>query len=211
MTMIAIKPHQKIPEMPLISNLAPQRIYIKQEMMDLTVGDYSDRLRRVDAISPESDHSYELNDGEPRMTVIDEDGGRFEGDVHSDNDNDGPLDLRVNLDRGASPHRDRDSGTESDDTDDKLMIQDDADCKPYKKNLIKRCKSAKNSFFQVHAVNFTKNKLFLHTHALPVSVACSRNNCSRFFFFFEGGRTGFMLLDSFIPEFQTKNISIHKI
>lgn len=163
--------------------------------MDLTVGDYSDRLRRVDAISPGSDRSYELNDGEPRMTVIDEDGGRFEGDVHSDNDNDGPLDLRVNLDRGASPHRDRDSGTESDDTDDKLMIQDDADCKPYKKNLIKRCKSAKNSFFQVHTVNLTKKTGYFYTHALPVSVACSRNNCSRFFFSDGGGNwvyvTGF--------------------
>lgn len=197
MTMIAIKPHQKIPEMPLISNLAPQRIYIKQEMMDLTVGDYSDRLRRVDAISPESDHSYELNDGEPRMTVIDEDGGRFEGDVHSDNDNDGPLDLRVNLDRGASPHRDRDSGTESDDTDDKLMIQDDADCKPYKKNLIKRCKSAKNSFFQVHAVNLTKTGYF-YTHTRFLFQLRAPEIIARDFFFFFFGRENWVYVTGFL-------------
>lgn len=50
---------------------------------------------------------------------------------------DAPLDLRVNCGR-ISPARD--SGTESDDTEDKLILQDGGDYKPFKKSLIKRCK-----------------------------------------------------------------------
>lgn len=50
---------------------------------------------------------------------------------------DSPLDLRINCGR-ISPGA-RDSGTESDDTEEKI-IQEGADCKPYKKSLIKRCK-----------------------------------------------------------------------
>lgn len=55
-------------------------------------------------------------------------------------DSESPLDLRVKCGR-MSPGGGRDSGTESDDTDDKIEIQDGGpDCKPYKKSLIKRCK-----------------------------------------------------------------------
>lgn len=51
---------------------------------------------------------------------------------------DAPLDLRVNCGR-ISPARD--SGTESDDTEDKLIVlQEGGDYKPFKKSLIKRCK-----------------------------------------------------------------------
>lgn len=50
---------------------------------------------------------------------------------------DAPLDLRVNCGR-ISPARD--SGTESDDTEDKLILQEGGDYKPFKKSLIKRCK-----------------------------------------------------------------------
>lgn len=52
-----------------------------------------------------------------------------------DEDADAPLDLRVNCGR-VSPARD--SGTESDDTEDKIILQDGAE--PFKKSLIKRCK-----------------------------------------------------------------------
>lgn len=52
-----------------------------------------------------------------------------------DEDVDAPLDLRVNCGR-VSPARD--SGTESDDTEDKIILQDGAE--PFKKSLIKRCK-----------------------------------------------------------------------
>jgi hypothetical protein len=57
---------------------------------------------------------------------------------------DSPLDLRINCGR-LSPGA-RDSGTESDDTEEKI-IQEGADCKPYKKSLIKRCKSSQNDFY----------------------------------------------------------------
>lgn len=56
---------------------------------------------------------------------------------------DAPLDLRVNCGR-MSPARD--SGTESDDTEDKMMVDEGDDYKPFKKNLIKRCKSFLISF-----------------------------------------------------------------
>ncbi|XP_060526077.1 ecdysone-induced protein 74EF isoform X2 [Cylas formicarius] len=60
-------------------------------------------------------------------------------------DEDSPLDLRVNNSgRMMSPARD--SGTESDDTDDKMMIQEGADCKPYKKSLIKRFDKEQNNY-----------------------------------------------------------------
>lgn len=49
---------------------------------------------------------------------------------------DSPLDLRIKCGR-ISPAA-RDSGTESDDTEDKILQE--LDCKPYKKSLIKRCK-----------------------------------------------------------------------
>ncbi|KAH0814175.1 hypothetical protein GEV33_008617 [Tenebrio molitor] len=52
---------------------------------------------------------------------------------------DSPLDLRINCGR-LSPGA-RDSGTESDDTEEKI-IQEGADCKPYKKSLIKRWSGA---------------------------------------------------------------------
>lgn len=56
---------------------------------------------------------------------------------------DSPLDLRINCGRSSSPSA-RDSGTESDDTDEKMLLHDDGqDCKPYKKSLIKRCKFSK--------------------------------------------------------------------
>lgn len=51
---------------------------------------------------------------------------------------DAPLDLRVNCGR-MSPGRD--SGTESDDAEDKLMLQTGGGYKPFKKDLIKRCES----------------------------------------------------------------------
>lgn len=49
---------------------------------------------------------------------------------------DAPLDLRVNCGR-VSPARD--SGTESDDAEEKLILQNGAGYKPFKKDLIKRC------------------------------------------------------------------------
>lgn len=49
---------------------------------------------------------------------------------------DAPLDLRVNCGR-VSPARD--SGTESDDPDEKLILQTEGGYKPFKKDLIKRC------------------------------------------------------------------------
>ncbi|KAK9884750.1 hypothetical protein WA026_007599 [Henosepilachna vigintioctopunctata] len=57
---------------------------------------------------------------------------------------DSPLDLRVNGSR-SSPGA-RDSGTESDDTEDKLQIPEGADCKPYKKSLIKRFDKEQNNY-----------------------------------------------------------------
>lgn len=189
-----LKPHQKIPEMPLIPNLAPQRIFIKQEILDREYDSLgSPRLspkrqtlpsdypreespyhspialntHKMDyqhtVHSPHGDHERRSPENgyesptESRITIIEETRRIFEPtnnnspslenehhqtdiDVENSEDNDSPLDLRVNFDRDNCPNRDRDSGTESDDTEDKLMIQDDADCKPYKKNLIKRCK-----------------------------------------------------------------------
>ncbi|XP_066254543.1 ecdysone-induced protein 74EF isoform X2 [Euwallacea similis] len=139
MTMIMLKPHQKIPEMPLIANLAPQRIFVKQEMMERE--EFVRRSPHRDAVTPKSEHSYEHD---ARLTVI-EDNFNDEKvfDDKNIDTNDSPLDLRVK-DRGVSPNRD--SGTESDDTDDKLMIQDDADCKPYKKSLIKRFDKEQNNY-----------------------------------------------------------------
>ncbi|XP_044259534.1 ecdysone-induced protein 74EF isoform X3 [Tribolium madens] len=55
---------------------------------------------------------------------------------------DSPLDLRINCGR-ITPGRD--SGTESDDTEDKI-IQEGADCKPYKKSLIKRFDKEQNNY-----------------------------------------------------------------
>ncbi|KAJ3665609.1 hypothetical protein Zmor_001099 [Zophobas morio] len=54
-----------------------------------------------------------------------------------------PLDLRINCGR-ISPGA-RDSGTESDDTEDKIM-QEGPDCKPYKKSLIKRFDKEQNNY-----------------------------------------------------------------
>ncbi|XP_030757042.1 ecdysone-induced protein 74EF isoform X2 [Sitophilus oryzae] len=123
--MILLKPHQKITEMPLIQSLAPQKMFIKQEVI----------------LDKDSSKTYLIE----------------ENDDHCDDIEDvGPLDLRVNCGRGVMDNnvveggvvncRDRDSGTESDDTDDKLMIHDDADCKPYKKNLIKRFDKEQNNY-----------------------------------------------------------------
>jgi hypothetical protein len=56
---------------------------------------------------------------------------------------DSPLDLRINCGR-LSPGA-RDSGTESDDTEEKI-IQEGADCKPYKKSLIKRFDKEQNNY-----------------------------------------------------------------
>lgn len=50
---------------------------------------------------------------------------------------DAPLDLRVNCGGPVSPARD--SGTESDDADEKLVLQNGGGYKPFKKDLIKRC------------------------------------------------------------------------
>lgn len=184
-----LKPHQKIPEMPLISNLAPQRIFIKQEILDRDYHNMGSPRQGSEPDCPTSKSPYNLpntnvdfelmvnsprknrdcspkpfpidsydNSNEARLTIIDQPNNRNcedmdtsengdtvknDIDVEASEDNETPLDLRVNFDRGSSPNRqtDRDSGTESDDTDDKLLIQDDADCKPYKKSLIKRCKS----------------------------------------------------------------------
>ncbi|KAL3278170.1 hypothetical protein HHI36_013511 [Cryptolaemus montrouzieri] len=65
----------------------------------------------------------------------------YEDYICTNLEEDSPLDLRVN--GGRSSPGARDSGTESDDMDDKLQIPEGADCKPYKKNLIKRCKCFK--------------------------------------------------------------------
>lgn len=54
-----------------------------------------------------------------------------------------PLDLRVNCGR-ISPAGD--SGTESDDAEEKLILQNGGGYKPFKKDLIKRCESS----FQYH-------------------------------------------------------------
>lgn len=62
----------------------------------------------------------------------------YEDFICTNLEEDSPLDLTVN--GGRSTPSLRDSGTESDDTEDKLQIPDGADHKPYKKNLIKRCK-----------------------------------------------------------------------
>lgn len=51
---------------------------------------------------------------------------------------DSPLDLRIKCGR-ISPGA-RDSGTESDDLEEKILQDGGPDCKPYKKSLIKRCK-----------------------------------------------------------------------
>lgn len=53
-------------------------------------------------------------------------------------EDDAPLDLRVNCGR-VSPARD--SGTESDDADEKLILENGGGYKPFKKDLIKRCES----------------------------------------------------------------------
>ncbi|XP_018572582.1 ecdysone-induced protein 74EF-like isoform X1 [Anoplophora glabripennis] len=58
-----------------------------------------------------------------------------------DEDADAPLDLRVNCGR-VSPARD--SGTESDDTEDKIILQDGAE--PFKKSLIKRFDKEQNNY-----------------------------------------------------------------
>lgn len=63
----------------------------------------------------------------------------YEDFICTNLEEDSPLDLTVN--GGRSTPGARDSGTESDDTEDKLQIPEGADCKPYKKSLIKRCKS----------------------------------------------------------------------
>lgn len=55
-----------------------------------------------------------------------------------DDEEDAPLDLRVNCGR-ISPARD--SGTESDDAEEKLILQNGGGYKPFKKDLIKRCES----------------------------------------------------------------------
>lgn len=55
---------------------------------------------------------------------------------------DSPLDLRINCGR-ISPGA-RDSGTESDDLEEKILQDGGPDCKPYKKSLIKRCKWTQN-------------------------------------------------------------------
>ncbi|XP_076258686.1 ecdysone-induced protein E74 isoform X3 [Rhynchophorus ferrugineus] len=128
MTMILLKSHQKIPEMPLIQNLAPQKVFIKQELLDRDLEGHIHAKNRhfpADLDRRDKDDASEADTNET---------------------NDSPLDLRVNFDRGHSPVRDRDSGTESDDTEDKLMIQDDADCKPYKKSLIKRFDKEQNNY-----------------------------------------------------------------
>ncbi|KAF7269402.1 hypothetical protein GWI33_017571 [Rhynchophorus ferrugineus] len=128
MTMILLKSHQKIPEMPLIQNLAPQKVFIKQELLDRDLEGHVHAKNRhfpADLDRRDKDDASEADTNET---------------------NDSPLDLRVNFDRGHSPVRDRDSGTESDDTEDKLMIQDDADCKPYKKSLIKRFDKEQNNY-----------------------------------------------------------------
>lgn len=57
---------------------------------------------------------------------------------------DAPLDLRVNCGR-VSPARD--SGTESDDAEEKLILQNGGGYKPFKKDLIKRCECA--SFYLI--------------------------------------------------------------
>ncbi|XP_019767847.2 ecdysone-induced protein 74EF isoform X1 [Dendroctonus ponderosae] len=196
MTMIMLKPHQKIAEMPLISNLAPQRIFIKQETLDRDYHNMGSPRHSSEPDRPNSKSPYDLanirhntnvefelisprenrerspkpfpidsydNSNEARLTVIDqtknrnyedmdtsENGDTVKNDIDVENneDNESPLDLRVNFDRSGSPNRqtDRDSGTESDDTDDKLLIQDDADCKPYKKSLIKRFDKEQNNY-----------------------------------------------------------------
>ncbi|KAL1508899.1 hypothetical protein ABEB36_003719 [Hypothenemus hampei] len=174
MTMIMLKPHQKIPEMPLISNLAPQRIFIKQELdrsndynlatSPKSCSDYIEQLREESLTVINDEQKLDYSDrievhstppsGESPSRILEEPSPKdleperqqsTEIDVENNESNDSPLDLRVNFDRN-SPHRDRDSGTESDDTDDKLMIQDDADCKPYKKSLIKRFDKEQNNY-----------------------------------------------------------------
>ncbi|XP_050304218.1 ecdysone-induced protein 74EF isoform X3 [Anthonomus grandis grandis] len=148
MTMIMLKPHQKIPEMPLISSLAPPQrnmFVIKHE-----------------SPSPEIyPHVGFPNSPSPRLTIMEgrrggslaeeeededeeEENQQTEIDVEND-DNEAPLDLRVNFGRGDGSSN-RDSGTESDDTDDKLIIHDDADYKPYKKSLIKRFDKEQNNY-----------------------------------------------------------------
>ncbi|KAG5895323.1 hypothetical protein JTB14_000595 [Gonioctena quinquepunctata] len=59
---------------------------------------------------------------------------------------DAPLDLRINCSR-MSPARD--SGTESDDTEEKMIV-DDGDYKPFKKSLIKRFDKEQNNYNQLH-------------------------------------------------------------
>nr|ATI99806.1 ecdysone-induced protein 74EF isoform B [Leptinotarsa decemlineata] len=61
-------------------------------------------------------------------------------------DEDAPLDLRINCSR-MSPARD--SGTESDDTEEKMMV-DGGDYKPFKKSLIKRFDKEQNNYNQLH-------------------------------------------------------------
>ncbi|CAG9772491.1 unnamed protein product [Ceutorhynchus assimilis] len=168
--MIMLKPLQKIPEIPLISNLAPQRVFIKQEILDYDdqppnrnspkrqlLDDYRKSREKSpyyhhedDEMRSPSPNGYE-SPVERRLTIIEDTHNNTQQtdiDVeNADDDNERPLDLRVNFDRrDNSPHRDRDSGTESDDTEDKLMIQDDADYKPYKKSLIKRFDKEQNNY-----------------------------------------------------------------
>nr|CAH7756321.1 unnamed protein product [Callosobruchus chinensis] len=63
--------------------------------------------------------------------------------VDMDNE-EAPLDLRVNCTGRVSPARD--SGTESDDTEEKLMLQECGDIKPFKKSLIKRFDKEQNNY-----------------------------------------------------------------
>ncbi|XP_057665700.1 ecdysone-induced protein 74EF isoform X2 [Diorhabda carinulata] len=62
-------------------------------------------------------------------------------------EDEGPLDLRVHCGR-VSPARD--SGTESDDTEDKMLVEEGGDYKPFKKNLIKRFDKEQNNYNQLH-------------------------------------------------------------